>query len=102
MNDQKEFSRAVIASFIASITKSVTAFLDDIEAKDHVPTEQPREAQPSDSRLAHRLFSEAVEQNLDHWESHVLEKAPPWLLEEFRDIRWMLKETVRHQLHGTS
>ena len=93
-----EFSRASVASLIASVVRSITTFADEIDNTGHVPTAQSPEAALPASPRAAVLLAEAMEKDLDHWESHVLEKAHPWLLAEFRDLRWMLRETVQHQM----
>lgn len=95
---QPEFSRAAVASFIASIVRGVTTFAEEIERTGREPTQPPPEAQPRASPLAVTMLSQVLDADLDQWETNVLATAPPRLLAEFQDIRWMFRETAQHSL----
>ena len=74
---QPEFSRAAVASFIASIVRGVTTFAEEIERTGREPTQPPPEAQPRASPLAVTMLSQVLDADLDQWETNVLSTAPP-------------------------
>ena len=93
-----EFTRVSTAGLIVTFVKSIIAFAEEIDGKRHSPSAPPREAPPRASVLAQRLLLHSLETHLDHWESAALATAPPWLKNEFADLRWMVREAVRYHL----
>ena len=84
------FSQAAVVCLVASVTRGVLAFSDEIDDIDDL-----RLLSPDEIRLR---LSRSLERDLDHWDSHVMQAAPARLKNEFRVIRFLLQETMKHQM----
>ena len=91
---QPEFSRAAVATLIAAIIGSV---LDPADASPAQPSQlPPPPGEPPPDALA-RLSS--LLQHFDYRVDQFVEAGiPDRLPAEYRDLRWMLHETMKHQV----
>ena len=89
-----EFSRASVATLIAAIIGSVQDPEDGVPGSHRSSPLPPGEAPPDALERLSSLFR--------HYDYRVAEIGelgiPDWLWKEFRDLRWMLEETSKHQL----
>ena len=84
------FSQAAVSSLIASIVRGVLEFGEEIHDRADQPT------LPTHEYLL--LLSQALERDLDHWETHVMESAHPRLRAEFQVMRVLFRETMKYQM----